>query len=301
MKNLSVKTMGILLTLISFSIFPFTDVCLKITSANYDPFAVALYMNIFTIIFMIPVIFYCGGLKVVTTTKSLKFHALRSYFMLINFLCIIYAFSQLPLATAYIIMFTLPFMLNILAIFFFKEHISLYRWLAIAIGFTGVLIAMRPGVEPISFAMIAAIIGTFFNASAATTVKFINRQDHWLSYVFYMMLFQTPVLAAIVIYKGGNLLPNFTDWEMMPWFIAAGIAYIAALSLLPQALHRTDASIIGSLLYIVFPWGVFYGYFIFKDTVDLWTVAGAVIIISSGLFLIYREKIEDSKLLKMDK
>ena len=77
--------------------------------------------------------------------------------MLINFLCIIYAFSQLPLATAYVIIFTMPFMLNILAMFFFKEHISGYRWLAITIGFVGVLLAMRPGIEPISLAMIAAI------------------------------------------------------------------------------------------------------------------------------------------------
>jgi drug/metabolite transporter (DMT)-like permease len=297
MKNLSIKTVGILFTVMGFSIFSFTDLCLKVTSGAYDPFSIALYMNIFTMIFMLPVIFYCGGFRIITATKSLKFHALRSYLMLVNFLCIIYAFNQLSLATAYIIIFTMPFMLNILAMFFFKEHISPSRWIAISIGFIGVLVAMRPGIEPITFAMIALVIGTLFNASSTIANKFIDKRDHWLSYAFYLLLFQTPVLAAIVLYRGGTILPNLTDWSMMPWFIAAGVAYIAALSLIPQAIQRIDASILGSLLYLVFPWGVFYGYFIFNDTPDRWTLLGAVIIITSGLFLIYREKVEDSKLL----
>lgn len=298
MMNLSMKTTGVIFTLLGFSIFSFADVCLKITSSGYNPFAVALYMNVFTIIFITPVILYCGGFKKIAKTASLKLHGLRSYFMMINFLCVIYAFSQLPLAMAYIIVFTMPFMLNILAIIIFKEKISPHRWLAILIGITGVIIAMRPGLEPFTLAMGVAIFGTFFNASAASTVKFIPRSDHWLSYAFYVMVFQTPILATIVLYQGGTLLPDLTNWKLMPWFLAGGLAYIAALSLIPQALQRIDASIVGSLIYIAFPWGVFYGYFIFNDVPDLWTLAGAVIIIGSGLFLIYREKIEDSKLLE---
>jgi len=295
---MSPKTAGILFTLIGFSCFSFADVCLKVTSSGYNPFAVALYMNVFTSLFILPFIFYNGGFKRIAKTKSLKFHALRSYFMLINFLCIIYAFSQLPLATAYVIFFTMPFILNILAILLFKESISIHRWIAIMIGFIGIIIAMRPGIEPFTLAMGVAIFGTVFNACAALTVKFINKSDHWLSYIFYLMIFQTPVLTAIVLYQGGTLLPDLTDWQLMPWFLAGGLIYVAALSLIPQALQRVDASILGSLIYIAFPWGVFYGYFIFKDVPDIWTLWGAAIIIASGLFLIYRERIEDSKILK---
>ncbi len=301
MKNLSVKTTGIVFTLLGFSIFSFADVCLKITSSGYNPFAVALYMNIFTTIFITPVILYYGGFRKILKTNNLKTHGMRSYFMMVNFLCVIYAFSQLPLATAYVIVFTMPFMLNILAIVFFKERISLYRWIAIIIGITGVIVAMRPGLEPLTLAMGVAIFGTFFNACSATTVKFIPKEDHWLSYAFYVMIFQTPILAAIVLYQGGTLLPDLTNWALMPWFIAGGLAYVAALSLIPQALQRIDASIVGSLIYIAFPWGVLYGYFIFDDVPDRWTLLGAVIIIASGLFLIYREKIEDSKILELDK
>lgn len=300
MKNLSKKYIGIILTLVGFSIFAFADVCLKMTSEGYNPFAVALYMNIFTTVFMIPFIIYYGGLKETISTKSLKFHALRSYFMLINFLCIIYAFSQLPLATAYVIIFSFPFILNLQALIVLREKVSFHRWIAIVIGLIGIIVAMRPGLEPLTLAVGIAALGTFFNAAAAITTKFIDSSDHWLSYAFYMMLFQSPILAAIVLYQGGALLPNLSDWVLMPWFIAGGIAYVAALSLLPQALQRIDASIVGAFIYIAFPWGIFYGYFIFDDIPDLWTLLGAVIIIASGLFLIYREHKEHSKLLEIE-
>lgn len=289
MKQLSPVTIGVLFTVLGFSTFAFTDVCVKVVGGTYDPFSVALYMNLATIFFMIPIILYCGGFKKISSTKSLKFHILRSYFMLINFVCVIYAFSQLPIATIYTILFTMPFMLSLFALVLFKEKISSHRWVAITLGFTGVLIAMRPGIEPISLAMTVTIIGTVFNASAATTVKFIDRKDHWLSYAFYMMLCQTPVLIAIALYRGEAIFPDLSDWSVTPWFIAAGIGFNVGLSLMPQALQRIDASIFGAITYIVFPWGIFYGYFIFNDVPDRWTITGAVIIILSGLYLAHRE------------
>lgn len=297
LKAFSPKTVGILFTVVGFSIFAFGDLTLKITGQGYSPFEVALYMNYFTIISIIPVVFYCGGFKKVMTTQSLKRHALRSYFMLINFLCIIYALTQLSMASVYLIVFTMPFILNILAIILFKERISILRWAAIFLGFLGVLLAMRPGVVPFDFAILFLIAGTACNACAIITVKTISKQDHWLSYTCYVMIFQTPILAALVLLKGGSLLPDFTDTKYLPWFIIGGSAYVAALSLLPQALQRIDASIIGALLYLVFPWGVFYGYYFFGDVPDSWTLGGAVIIILSGIFLIYREHKENSKLL----
>ena len=305
MKNLSSKTIGVIFAVTAFSIFAFTDTCVKMTSASYDPFAVALYMNIFVILFLLPVAWKNGDLRKIMATKSLKAHAFRSYFMMINYLCIIYAFSQLPLATIYIIIFSMPFMLNIMAIFVLKEKISLYRWMAIIAGLSGILVALYPditstGTPSMSLALMIAATGTFFLSCSTIANKFIDKKDHWLSYPLYLMLFQTPVIAAIVLYRGDALLPNFNDWTTMPWFIAGGIGFVAALSLMPQAIQRIDASMIGCLVYLAFPWGVLYGYFIFGDILDGWTLAGAAIIITSGLYLIHREHIEHSKILETD-
>jgi len=299
-QNLSLKTQGIILAVLAYSIFAFTDVCLKVTTAVYDPFEVGLYMNLFTITFMIPVIIYCGGFKKTMATKSLKFHLIRALIMLINFVSIIYAFSQLQLATVYVIIFCMPFILNILAVILLKENISIHRWASILIGFIGVFVALRPGNIELGLALFAVALGTFLLATASICVRYIDKKDHWLSYTIYLMGLQTPILAAIVLYRGGSLLPDFTDMNTIPWFTAAGMLYIGALSFMPQAYQKIDASIVGGLIYLVFPWGIVYGYFIFGDVADLWTLIGAAIIISGGLYLIYREKIEDSKLTKLE-
>lgn len=300
MKNLSQKNLGILLAIFAYSIFAFTDVALKITSEVYAPLEVAFYMNIFTILFLIPVVFYCGGFKKTMKTKSLKLHALRSAFMIVNFPCIIYAFAHLPLTTVYVIIFCMPFVLNIMAMFFLREKISINRWVSIAIAFVGVLIALRPGYTPIGIGVILAGLGVLLISASSICTKLIGKTDHWLSYTVYLMAFQTPILAAIVLYTGGSLIPDLTDMSTLPWFIAAGALYVTALSFMPMALQKTDASIIGSLVYLVFPWGILYGYFIFNDVVDNWTLSGTAIIIISGIYLIYREKIEDSKTIELE-
>lgn len=296
---LSPKSQGLLMAITAYSIFAFTDVCLKVTTAVYDPFEVGLYMNYFTIFFMLPVIIYCGGFKKTMATKSLRFHLIRASIMLINFVCIIYAFSQLKLATVYVIIFCMPFILNILAVIFIKEKISIHRWTSIVIGFIGVFIALRPGSIELGLAIFAVALGTFLLAAASICVRYIDKKDHWLSYTIYLMMLQTPILAMIVAYRGGSLLPDFTDMSTIPWFAAGGILYVAALSLMPQAYQKIDTSIVGGLIYLVFPWGLLYGYFIFDDVSDFWTLTGAAIIITGGLYLIYREKIEESKLTKI--
>lgn len=298
-KNLSVKSIGILLTLIAFSFTSLGDVSTKALTAYFNVFAVGYYLNLFTIAFLIPIILFKGGFKKAFQTHSLKFHVLRSLFMTGVFITIIYAFGVLPLTKTYIIIYTAPFILNILAMIIIKEKISFSRWLAILFAFIGVLVALRPGIIPLNTGTFAAFGTAIFLACATITVKYIDSRDKWLPYICYPMAIQTPILGVLTYVQGESLLPPniSTPWIFL---LMGGLAFVIGLSLLPQAIKRIDASIFGALIYISFPWGVFYGYFFFKDVPDLWTIIGAVIIIASGLFLIYRERKEHSKLLELE-
>lgn len=300
MKDLSLKTQGILFAVIGFSIIAFADVCLKAIGGHYNAFQVALYVNIATLLCLLPLVLKNGGYRKILKTNTLKFHATRAYFMLGGFLTIIYALSNLPIPTVYVIVFTMPFILNILSIAVLKEKISGYRWLAITIGIIGIIIALRPDKVPLEFAIIIACMTPIFASCGTMTVKFIGKADHWLSHANYVLLFQTPFILLIILVRGDTLLPNMSDYATLGWILGAGAGFAFGLSMIPQAVKRIDASIVGSLMYIVFPWGVLYGYFLFGDAVDLWTVLGAVIIIASGLFLIYREHKEHSKLLELE-
>lgn len=300
MKNLSTKSQGIILVFIGMSFVALADVCIKNASLTYDIFTIALYMNIFTGIAILPLVLINGGFKRVLSTKSLKFHALRSLTMLGGFLCIIYSLSILPIATVYVISFTSPFIINIMAKIFLKEKISPYRWLAIILGFLGIIISIRPEIFPFGLMMIFVFIKPFLSATSTLLTKFINKKDHWLSYSLLLIIFQTPFLIVIVYFINGSIIPENIDMGAFGWLMLGGLLFSIELSVIPQAIQRIDASTYGSLTYIVFPWGIFYGYFIFNDAPDRWTLLGAAIIIASGLFLIYREHKENSKLLKLE-
>ena len=100
------------------------------------------------------------------------------------------------------------------------------------------------------------------------------------------------------------LLPHTMTIEPTIWMILGGVSFAAGLALLPQGMKLLDASLFGSLFYVIFPWGVIFGYIFFNDIIDVWTILSAVIIVSSGFYLLYRERREGSKLagkyIKMD-
>jgi S-adenosylmethionine uptake transporter len=290
---------GVLIGLTAFTVLSFADTCTKALTAHYDVFAVGLYLNYFTTAALIPVVIYKGGFRKAFQTESLKFHALRSCFMLIIFLSIIYALKHLPIANTYTITYTMPFILNLLAMVLLKEKISLYRWLAIIGAFIGILVALRPGTIPLNSGSLAAFSVAVFLACAAITVKFISQNDKWLTFVVYPMAIQTPIMAMIVWARGEPLIPT---WDSSSWaiMVVGGTLFAAGLTLLPQAIKRMDTSIFGYTQYITFIWAMILGYFIFGDVLDLWTAAGAAIIVASGIFLIYREKLERSKILDLE-
>jgi drug/metabolite transporter (DMT)-like permease len=292
MLPLNPKSIGILLALSGFSIFAISDVCVKSTSMALQPLTVALYMNIFTTLFLIPIVIKSGGIRKSLKTATLTNHYIRSMFMLCNFLCVIYVLGHLPVASFYVIVFLYPFVVNMLAMALLKETISFHRWLAIAAALIGIIIAFRPESIPLTLLAVIALLSCFFNASATLSVKFIDKKSHWLSYPLYLMIFQTPIIIALMVWKDIPLIPDI-DKALVFWFIGGGLAYALGLSLMPQAIQRIDASLVGAMIYIVFPWGLLYGYFIFNDVPDVWTLTGAVIIIASGLFLIYRERLEN--------
>ena len=125
MKNLSTKAIGVIVGLSAFSILSFGDVAIKSVTHYMDTLTTGLYMNLFTILFLLPLVFFYGFRKAFFS-KTMKFHIIRSLFMLGTYLGMIFTFNLLPLATSYTIGFLMPFILNILAFFVMKEKISIY-------------------------------------------------------------------------------------------------------------------------------------------------------------------------------
>ena len=129
----------------------------------------------------------------------------------------------------------------------------------------------------------------FYKISGNILVKFMDSRDSWMSYVFYVIMIQTPILGAYLLLNG-ELTPSIPSTDSLPWIIGAGFFYTIALGLFPMAMQRIDAAVFGALEYTVLFWGTLFGFLLFSEVPDIWTIAGASIIVASGLFLVYRER-----------
>lgn len=289
LKISSPYTLGLILAFLAYAFVTFGDAVVKQAMTMHDLIFIAFYTNVATSIVLICLAPFNGGYKKLYQTGCLKLHILRACLFFGVYLSFLYAISNMGIAQTYTLYLTQPFILAILAHFITKEHIDFHRIISILISFIGVLVVLRPGLEAIQPAALSALLCALLFASGNITVKFMDERDHWMSYVFYIMIVQTPPLALYLFFTGG-FTPLIPSVEAMPWIFAAGLFYTIALGLFPLAMHRIDAAMFGALEYTVLIWGTLFGYLLFSEVPDIWTIAGAGIIVASGLYLVYRER-----------
>lgn len=281
---------GVLFAFSAYLFVSFGDALIKKALEMHDLVFVAFYTNIISLITLAFLAPFTGGYRQMITTPVLKLHLIRAFLFLGVYMTFLYAIANMDIAQTYTLYLTQPFILVVLAHFITKEKIGIHRIISILISFCGVLIVLRPGIVPIELAALSAILCAFLFACGNILVKFMHKNDHWMSYVFIVLIVQTPILGLYLIYTGSFSNILIPSAESLPWIISSGIIYTFALGLFPLALHRIDAAMFGALEYSVLIWGTLFGYFLFAEIPDIWTMSGAAIIVASGLYLVYRER-----------
>lgn len=286
MRHLNINIQAMALVLFSFAAYNVADAFLK-RAQNYYSFAEsALYPVICYALLVVVFSKKMGGLKKLTHTKQVKFHTIRAVFGTACFVSMVYAFNHITLAQAYTLLLTSPFWLAILSIFFFKEHVGLYRWSAILVGFVGVLIVLRPGFIPLEPASIGVLMGAFCFAIWVIYTKKLGPDEPLISMVMYPLISDAIVLLGIMIYMGDLNLPQK---EHLILFIFSGGFYLIGTTFSAIGYARGESSILGPMQYSQIIWGALIGFFIFNELPDHWTFVGATIIVLSGVVLVYRE------------
>lgn len=287
MMNLSTNMRGLVCGILGFAFLCLGDAFVKKTALDYDTIYAGFFTNVFCIIALFIISIFNGGPKNFIRTKCVKLHIFRGFVMLGVYLTFLYAISRMPIAQAYTIMFFQPFILVILAYLLINEKMNAHRIGAILLGFIGVVFAFNPSLETINITALVALLSAFFFASVNIIVKFMDKTDHWMTYIFYVMLVQTPVLGGILIYNNGQInLPNLSS---LPWLTIGGFAYAFGLALLPTALKKIDASVVGMMQYTGLIWGSLLGYLIFKEIPTINTIIGAIIIVFAGIYMMRSE------------
>lgn len=284
--HLSSNIRGALFAALGFSLFACGDAVFKYLTPHYSAYIIAFYASFFALLTLLAVATFNGGIRAAAKTNRLKFHLLRGVIISAQVVLVIIAFNNLSLAKTYAIVFIAPFLATILSIPLLKESVRPQQWLSVALGFSGVLIVLRPGMIPLEPAVLAALGSAVLFALGNLMVRIIGMKgESRLSFAIY-------VEAVIFIVTGLFVMMDFV-WPTMPhmaFMIIAGVLGAGGMYFLSRGFAEAPAAVAAPFHYIQMLWGVVLGYLIFGDTIDIWVAMGGGIIILSGLWLIWQEK-----------
>ncbi len=284
---MSPNAKGALLSLAAFGVFATHDVIVKYLGSTYSPFQIVF----FTVIFGFPLV----TLMLVRDAahENLRPHhpwwtALRTVAMLVGSACVFYAFSVLPLAQTYVMLFSMPLMVTLLSIPILGERVGLHRGGAILLGLIGVLIVLRPGSAELSIGHGAALLGAFCSSLASVIVRRIGREERNAVLLLFPMLGSFLIMAAVMPF----------DYKPMPLFDLAAVALMALLAFIAMlcmisAYKSGEAVVVAPMQYSQIIWASLYGYLFFGEHVDQPTLIGASVIIISGVYIVWRESREN--------
>ena len=280
---MSSNVRGALFALLAFAVFSTHDVIIKVLGATYSPiqivfFSVLLSFPLATVMLM----------RDSTADTLIPRHpwwlALRTGAAVVTGVSAFYAFTVLPLAQTYAIIFASPLLITVLAIPVLGEKVGLLRWLAVLVGLIGVLVVLRPGETELSLGHLAALAAAIGGAVAAIVVRKIGADERPVVMLLYPMVVNLVVMAS--------LLPLV--YKPMPIEHLGLLAVIAAFAwtasrLIITAYQNGEAAIIAPMQYSQIIWATLYGSVFFDERIDQVTAIGAGIIIASGLFIVLRE------------
>ena len=272
---------AILWVVLSGILFSFMGVFVKLLGTRLAIPQVAFFRALFGLAAILPFAIAAGP-KVLATKHPLG-HLARGLMGATGMFCGFYAYTHLPLATATAYSFTKPLFLVLLAAVFLGETVRARRLTAMAVGFAGVLVMLRPhaGIE---VAALVALFGAATVAGVVVAIKVLVRTERPVTVMFYFGVISTTILAVPAWLveappSGGDLL--------LP--IAIGPAGASRHSPMTPAYTLTDATAIGPLDYLRLLYSAAFGYLIFGEVPDVWMWVGAGIIIASTLYIAHRE------------
>jgi len=196
-----------------------------------------------------------------------------------------YAISVIPLAQVFAIEFTIPIWTALLAPFLLSERVTATRGLVIAIGFSGILIILRPGMVPMELGAVSALIAAIGYALSHTLTKKITRTDTPLAVIFYMTVIQLPMGAV----------PSFLEWTtpsmaMLPWLVVVGATALSAHYCMARAFAHADAMVVVPMDFLRLPMVALLGLFFYGEPLDPWVLAGAAVIFAAIFINIMTER-----------
>lgn len=259
------------------------DAIAKLLVERYDPIQVVSFRNLIALPLVGAAVLYLHGWSGFQTAH-VQIHAARGLLMLGGAYTFFKGLEALALAEATALVFSAPIFITALSVPLLGETVGWRRWMAVVIGFVGVLIIVRPGgatFQPASLYVIGtALLYALFMISA----RWLGPRESMWTMMFYVMLF--PMLYAAPLAAAVWVPINVDD---LPFFGAQALLGALGITLIGQAFRLAPAAIVAPFDYTALIWASLLGWLVWADTPGFWTLVGASVIVVSGIFIVWRE------------
>lgn len=271
------------MALAAFAVFSTHDIVVKFLGGTYSP----IQTIFFCVLFGFPLVTFVL-LRDQTMGNLIPRHpswaCARTLATVVAGLCTFHAFSTLPMAQVYAILFASPMVVTILAIPLLGEHVGIHRGSAVVCGLVGVIIVVQPGSSALELGHATALMAALAGGFASIVVRKVGSDERPVVLILY------PMMASCILM--GALLPWV--YQPMPGRDLAGIMIIAALALLGTSLliaayRRAAAALVAPMQYSQIVWATLFGIMFFDEHLKWSTVIGSGVIMLSGLYIVLRE------------
>ena len=277
--------LGIGLMLVAVFLFAFNSAAGKWLVARYPVGEFMLIRSSFTLLFLAPFIWHAGRATFANAPRP-GLQVLRVVLSSLEVAMFFWAVSYLPLADTTTFYLAGPIYVTALSVLLLREPVGWRRWTAVLVGFAGVVIALRPSSSSFTLPALIALAGSVTYALVLITTRMLRQTNDIMLMTTY---FIGAVAFGLVTSPFGWVTPNAFDLVCLA---GVGFANIVAQLCVIRSLKIASASVVVPYQYTLIVWSVVFGWLMFAELPDIYTVAGALIIVAAGLYIFWREQVK---------
>ena len=267
---------------LSVCTFSVMDLLVK-WSSDYPTGEVLFFRGFFGLLptyFLIPK----NKLKTFYTTERSKEHLFRCLMGLMALIAIVIALRELPLAVVVSLSYAAPLFITVLSIFLLSEKVGIFRWVAVLIGFIGVIIIAEPGFKGMNYLYFLPLIFCIGMAFVTITIRKLSTTEPiWLISIFFTITISIAGLATIPM---GWIMPNFQDFILLTLI---GVTGGSANLFLTQSYKLSEVSLVAPLKYLALIFAIIFGYLIWNEIPTIKTLVGSSLVVLASLIIFRRE------------
>ena len=265
------------------AIFSFSSAASKWLVATY-PVGEVLFRRVFvSLILFSSFALPTAGLAVLRTNRP-GAHVLRSMSQFTSQTLLLIAFSMMPLASATAINFSAPLFATLASLVFLKEQVGAARWVALVVGFVGVLIVTSPGSETFQIGALYALGNALLFGTVTAGVRGMTTTESAKTLTMYQLIWLSTFYGLTLPFA--FVTPSWSD---MPLIVANGVTNMLGQYWWTRAIHLAPTSAVVPFQYLSLIWAMGFGFALWGDVPTIGLIVGSVIVVGSGLFLLWHE------------